>query len=262
MRILITGATGFIGSHAFARFARAGYSIAGFVRESQHPTALQTRRYAKLNEVVSTHANASLIRGQNFGDVKTSIAEFSPTVCVHLAGRSSVRESLTNPGLYADANIASTIELLEAIRPTGCRRVVHASSVMVYGKDAPSPYLESNIGTVPASFYGASKLATETMLNTYRMLHGFEAINLRFFSVYGPDLRPDCVPHLIASAIRDEREFTIFGDGSSVRDYVEIEDVVDSIDAAIRAKWRENFPAAINIGSGTGDNIAGCGAEN
>ena len=252
VRILITGAAGFIGSQVFARFAQAGVRVAGFIRDSQNPTALHTRRLAKLDQIASAHSNPVLIRGKSFSAAKIDIVDFSPTVCVHLAGRSSVRESLKNPGLYVDANVGSTIELLETLRAIGCNRVVHASSVMVYGKDAPSPYHELELGTSPASFYGASKLAAETLLNTYRMLHRFEAINLRLFSVYGPDLRPDSVPHLIASAIRDDREFNIFGDGSSVRDYVEIRDVVDAIEAAVRVEWSANFPGTLNIGSGVG----------
>ncbi len=253
MRILLTGATGFIGSHVFANLARDGVRVAGFVRHASNASSASAHRLAKLERIVREHPNGSLIIGSRLGDSEKAVADFSPTACVHLAGRSSVRESLNNPGIYADVNGAATIELLELLRRVGCRRIVHASSVMVYGKDAPLPYREPHIGSSPTSFYGASKLAAETLLNTWRALHGMETINLRLFSVYGPDLRPDCVPYLIASAIRDERDFTIFGDGSSVRDYVEIDDVVRAIRAAIDAPPQsKNASLSLNIGSGIG----------
>ncbi len=111
--------------------------------------------------------------------------EFKPDVCVHLAARSSVRESLQNPGLYAESNDALSIAVLEAARRSNCRRVIHASSVMIYGKDAPLPYSETHIGTTPASFYGASKLAAETLMNAWRALHGMETIYLRLSPVLG-----------------------------------------------------------------------------
>src|SRR5262249_13070840 len=98
--------------------------------------------------------------------------------------------------------------------------------------------------------------AIETQMNTWRVLHGMEAINLRFFSVYGPELRADCVPYLIASAIENDAEFTVLGDGSSVRDYIEIEDVLDAIEAALVAPYNPQFPTALNIGSGMGTRLS------
>jgi nucleoside-diphosphate-sugar epimerase len=252
VRILITGVTGFIGSHLFEHLARENTVVAGFVRNAENNSPERALRLAQLNNIARECPNATILTGPRFGEMERDVAEFSPTACVHLAGRSSVRESFSNPGLYATSNAAATIELLEILRRAGCLRVIHSSSVMIYGKDAPLPYTESGIGSTPASFYGASKLATETFVNTWRVLHGMEAINLRLFSVYGPELRPDCVPHLIASAIRDDRDFTIFGDGSSVRDYVEIDDVVRAIQAAIHTPWSKSFPLALNIGSGIG----------
>lgn len=251
MRILITGASGFIGSNLFERLARKNVCVAGVVR-ANNQSASSEKRIAHLDQLVQAHPNACILRCPDFGGLTKLFAEFSPTTCVHLAGRSSVRESFHNPGMYAEANGAGVIDVLEAARGTHCRRVVHASSVMIYGKDAPLPYNEVHIGSTPASFYGASKLAAEILLNAWRALHGIEVVNLRLFSVYGPDLRPDSVPHLIASAIREEREFTVFGDGSSVRDYVEIDDVLNAIEAAIAAPWTSDFPRALNIGSGVG----------
>ncbi|MEI6231793.1 MAG: GDP-mannose 4,6-dehydratase [Planctomycetota bacterium] len=255
MRVLLTGATGFIGAHFFERLARKGDTVAGFIRSVGNATLSSASRLSRLERIVETHPNARLLHAARFADAESAIAAFAPTACIHLAGRSSVRESVNHPGLYADVNCAGTIELLEVLRRAGCPRVIHASSVMVYGKDAPLPYSEARTGSAPASFYGASKLAAETVLNTWRVLHGMETINLRLFSVYGPDLRADSVPHLIASAIREQREFTVFGNGGSVRDYIEIEDVADALEAALRVRWSQDFPAALNIGTGVGTSL-------
>src|SRR5262249_20308829 len=151
-----------------------------------------------------------------------------------------------------EANYRYTASLLEALYQNGCRRVIQASSVNVYGKDAPLPYSEDHLGGPPSSPYGASKLACEMLANTYHALHKLQTINLRLFSVYGPDLRPDQAPHLIASAILKKQPFNVFGDGSSMRDYIEVEDALDAIESAIASK--ETFPA-LNIGSGFGTTL-------
>lgn len=255
MKVMITGAAGFVGAHVFERLVSRGYEVAGVVRGVGEQSPSSARRIAALDEICAQNSNAQLIRVDIASSLNEQIPNFKPDACVHLAGRSSVRESLQNPGLYESANGQFSMRLLEALRLAGCRRVVHASTVMVYGKDAPRPYREDAIGTMPASFYGASKLAIETQMNTWRALHGMETVNLRLFSTYGPGLRADCVPHLIASAIVAQRAFNVFGDGSSVRDYVAVEDVVEAIELSLSAAWRSNFPLALNIGSGVGTRL-------
>src|ERR1043165_9303661 len=253
MRILITGAAGFIGSHLFQRLSAHGHKIAGIVRSRQPASTASTSRISALAKR-QMKADTSIFECGDMVPAK-EIAAFKPEACVHLAGRSSVRESIQNPALYEDENGRFSLALLEALRHAGCPRIIHASTVMIYGNDAPLPYHEDAIGCAPAAFYGASKLAVETLMNTWRALHGTPTINLRFFSVYGPELRADCVPHLIASAIASGKEFSVYGDGSSVRDYVDIEDVLDAIENAINVPWRASFPPALNIGSGVGTRL-------
>lgn len=250
MNVLITGAAGFIGSHLFRRLSGRGHKVLGIVRSKETASAASAHRNSALAERPLSACEYILECGNTVPD--QAISAFMPEVCVHLAGRSSVRESLQNPGLYEDQNCRFSMALLEALRLAGCPRVIHASTVIIYGKDAPLPYREEAIGSAPGSFYGASKLAVEALMNTWRVLHGMAAFNLRFFSVYGPELRPDCVPHLIATAIAKGNDFTVFGDGSSVRDYIEIDDVLDAIEAAIMIPWSADIPAALNIGSGVG----------
>ena len=255
MRIVVTGAAGFIGGHLFQRLLQQGHVLCGIVRTIEETSPTRVASAAKLQSVIEGHPNAVLRACNSLDSLLEIVARFRPDACVHLAGRSSVRESLQNPGLYEDANCRFSMGLLEALRAAGCRRVVHASTVMVYGKDAPAPYCEKHLGSSPLSFYGASKLAVETQMNAWRALHGMETINLRLFSVYGPGLRRDCVPYLIASAILENRGFNLFGDGSSQRDYVALEDVLAAIEAALSVRWTDSFPTALNIGSGKGTRL-------
>jgi UDP-glucuronate 4-epimerase len=253
MTILVTGAAGFIGSHLVPRLIAHGHVVVGLTRYSTTGSESSRRRAPALEKLQAANPKQfQLLRCEDFATLPKLLQKAKPDVCIHLAGRSWVRESVGWPELYVEANYRTTVGLLEALRASGCRRVVFASSVMVYGKDAPLPYMEDQLGSSPASPYGASKLACEVLLNHYQVQHKLEVANLRLFSVYGPDLRQDCVPYLILSAILKRKPFTVFGDGSSLRDYVEIEDVLSAVEAA--CSGNESY-SALNIGSGYGTSL-------
>lgn len=253
MDILITGVGGFIGSHLASRLLSTGFNVIGTIRRAGMSSADSKQRLKKLEALAATTpGKLQLIRCEEYEGLYNALRKLRPEACVHLAGKSSVRESISHPELYQEANYRFTAALLEALRRNGCRRVVFASSVMVYGADAPVPYTEDEIGSAPLSPYGASKLASEILVNTYGALYELETVNLRLFSIYGPNLRRDCVPYLFASAIVKGQPLTIFGDGSVMRDYIEIEDVVDAFQSAICGSGSH---AAINIGSGFGTTI-------
>jgi len=252
-KILVTGAAGFIGSHLVPRLLETGHAVSCPVRDGAASSESSRRRLADLEKLQAQYRDKlQLARTPDASAVSQAVQLAKPEICVHLAGRSWVRESVALPELYAEANYGATVALLKALCQSGCRRVVFASTMVVYGKDAPLPYSEGSLGSAPASPYGASKLACEVLLNMYHALGKLETVNLRLFSAYGPDLRPDLVPHLIASAILQGKPFTLFGDGSSVRDYIEIRDVLEAIVAACQAK--ESY-AALNIGSGVGTTL-------
>jgi UDP-glucuronate 4-epimerase len=253
MNIFVTGASGFIGYHLVSRLLAKGHTVIGTIRRAGMASADSKRRLKKLEATeAASQGRLQIARCEEFEAIYNALHKSRPEVCVHLAGKSWVRESVGYPELYEEANYRFTATLLEALRQNGCRRVVFASSVMIYGSDAPVPYMEDAIGFAPASPYGASKLSCEVLMNTYRSVHRLETVNLRLFSVYGPDLRQDQVPYLIATTLVKNQPFTIFGDGSSLRDYIEVEDAVNAIEAAVNGKGSH---AALNVGSGFGTTV-------
>ena len=253
MNILVTGVSGFIGYHLAPRLLRAGHNVAGTIRRAGMASADSKRRLKKIEKLAEgLPGKFQVVRCEEYEALYNTMQKCRPEVCVHLAGKSWVRESIGYPELYEEANYKFTAALLEALRCNGCRRVVLASSVMVYGPEAPLPYMEDQLGGAPSTPYGSSKLAAEVLLNTYRQLYKLQTASLRLFSVYGPEIRRDCVPFLIASSILQKKPFTIFGDGSSMRDYVEIDDVTSALELAVNG---QESHAALNIGSGFGTSL-------
>lgn len=252
MNIFVTGASGFLGYHLCSRLIKQGHTIIGTMRRAGMASADSKRRLKKLEAVANGTGLLQMARVEEYEGLYNTLHKIRPEVCVHLAGKSWVRESIGYPELYQEANHRYTAALLEALRQNGCRRVIFASTVMVYGKDAPVPYQEGTLGSAPASPYGASKLACEVLLNTYATLYGIETVNLRLFTVYGPDLRQDQVPHLITTAVLRKQPFTVFGDGSAMRDYIYVDDAVSAIEAAVLGTGSH---PALNIGSGFGTTL-------
>jgi UDP-glucuronate 4-epimerase len=254
MRVLVTGAAGFLGYHLTIGLLKAGEHVIALVRPSVAASAGGKRRL-KLIEAAGAEypGRLEIVRAELGPQARDVLVMLHPDACVHLAGRSWVRESIGWPEQYVEANLSKTALLLEALREAGTRRVVLASTCMVYGSDAPLPYMEEELGDAPPSPYGATKLAAEMLMNSYASLYEMETVNLRIFSAYGPELRQDCVPHLIASAIQSGKPFTVFGEGDSIRDYIEVDDVVSAFVAALSAHTPQ---PALNIGSGFGTELA------
>ena len=240
-RVLVTGAAGFIGSHLSERLLADGDEVTGLdaFDETLYPAALKGRNAATLLSkprfrlVRGTIEDAALLHGLVPGH----------ELVVHLAALAGVRPSLAQPHRYARVNVEGTINLFEACRAAGVGRIVFASSSSVYGVYGASrardgtqrAFREDDPCLAPASPYAASKRAGELFASTYRDLYGLGITSLRFFTVYGPRQRRDMAIDLFTRALAAGRPVTIFGDGTSARDYTYIDDIVDGVVAAVRA---------------------------
>ncbi len=226
-RILITGGAGFIGSHLSEHLLQKGAQIVCLdnfddyydpaIKRSNITRCLKARGY-------------ELIEGdiRDGGDLRKIFKKKIATV-VHLAAMAGVRPSMIRPILYEEVNVKGTTLLLEACREAGVRKFIFASSSSVYGDIRRVPFREDDRENYPVSVYGATKKAGEVICRTYHHLYGMDMACLRFFTAYGPRQRPDMAIHKFARSIDRDEGITLFGDGSSRRDYTYIDDIVDGL---------------------------------
>jgi UDP-glucuronate 4-epimerase len=232
MRILVTGAAGFIGSHLSERLLARGDTVVGLDNfDAFYARDVKDRNLAGLR----TNPRFSLIEGdlRAAGDLKRAFEGAPFDAVVHLAALAGVRPSLADPARYNDVNVLGTVRLVETARLAGVTRVVFASSSSVYGLDSEPPFKESDPCLRPLSPYASTKRAGELALFTAHHLYGLDVTCLRFFTVYGPRQRPDLAIHKFARLILAGRPIELFGDGSTSRDYTWIDDIIDGVVASI-----------------------------
>ncbi|HYG77852.1 MAG TPA: GDP-mannose 4,6-dehydratase [Planctomycetota bacterium] len=234
MNILITGGAGFIGSHASEHFLAQGHRVIALDNFDPYYSPDQKRR--NLN-VALQNSNFRLVEG-DYGDrifVSKLLQSEKIELVLHLAAQAGVRQSLVDPLKYEKVNVGSLISMLEAMRESGITRIVAASSSSVYGNTTPAPFKEDAPCLKPLSPYGATKRASEIFLGTYNGLHGLKAIIVRPFTVYGPRQRPDMAIAPFTRKILLGETITLYGDGSSARDYTYVSDIVDGLSAAVNS---------------------------
>jgi len=224
MKILLTGGAGFIGSHLLERLIARGDDVA-VIDDFNDYYDPRIKRSNLPKEGYRLHEG-------DIRDAAPVVDREKPDVVIHLAARAGVRPSQKDPALYESVNVAGTLGLLEACRTVGVKRFVFASSSSVYG-DAPVPFREEDPDLRPISFYGVTKLMGEHYVRIYSRLHGIHATCLRFFTAYGPRQRPDMAIHAFTKAILEDREFPMFGDGSTERDYTYVTDIVEGVLGAV-----------------------------
>ncbi len=247
MRILVTGAAGFIGSHLCERLCARGDNVVGLDNfDAFYPRAVKDRNIAGLR----ADARFTLVEG-DLRDAATLAQAFEraqPEVVVHLAALAGVRPSLMDPARYADVNVTGTQRVVDAVRAAGARRLVFASSSSVYGLDSHPPFKESDPCLKPVSPYASTKRSGELLLFTAHHLYSMDVTCLRFFTVFGPRQRPDLAIHKFARRIAAGQPIELYGDGTTSRDYTFIDDILDGVVAAIDQPAPEPAYRIYNLG--------------
>ena len=229
MNFLVTGGAGFIGSHVCERLLRDGHRVWAFDDLNDFYDPQVKRR--NLREIQSLAQPFEFVHGdltdaaaldQLFGSVKFDQV-------IHLAARAGVRPSLEHPALYQRVNVEGTVNVLEAARRTGVKKITIASSSSVYGVNSKTPFAESDPIFSAVSPYAASKLACEALGHAWHHVYKMDVAMLRFFTVYGPRQRPDLAIHKFTKLIDAGRPIPVFGDGSTARDHTFITDILDGI---------------------------------
>lgn len=246
-RILVTGGAGFIGSHVVARLLALGDRVTVLDSfDDFYDPALKRNNLALLDAETSRPALEVVegdIRDRPLLDRLFAAGSFDHIV--HLAARAGVRPSLERPELYFDVNCLGTLALLDAARKHGPPRLVIGSSSSIYGGTSRLPFAEDDPADRPISPYAVSKRSAELLCANYHQLYGLDLTCLRFFTVYGPAQRPEMAIHRFTEHLASGRPITLFGDGSSRRDYTYVSDIVAGIEAALGL--RRGFEV-INLG--------------
>ena len=229
MNFLVTGGAGFIGSHVCERLLQSGYDVWALddLNDFYSP-AIKRRNLDEIQSLAKpfTFVQADLCDAPALADL---FAQTRFDQIIHLAARAGVRPSLEQPELYQRVNVLGTVNLLEAARLQGVRKITLASSSSVYGVNEKVPFAETDPVFSAISPYAASKLACESLGHVYHHVYEMDIAMLRFFTAYGPRQRPDLAIHKFAALISSGQPIPVFGNGSTARDYTYISDIVDGV---------------------------------
>jgi len=243
VRVVVTGAAGFIGSHLVESLLADGYDVVGVDGFTDYyPRPLKERNLARARE----NGRFRLLEGCLQDLELPALLEGADQV-YHLAAQAGVRASWGRDfAVYTEHNVLATQRLLEAAVEAGVPRLINASSSSVYG-DAPTLPLREDAVCRPVSPYGVTKLAAEHLALLYHRNHALPTVSLRYFTVYGPRQRPDMAFHRFLAAARDRAPVSVFGDGAQTRDFTYVTDIV----SATRAAAVSGRPGCVyNVGGG------------
>ena len=271
MKILVTGAAGFIGYHLCEALLKSGHNVVGLDNINAYYDV--NLKYARLNElgIAREHAEKFLNKatGVKYNDsfqfVRMNLEDrenlpllFSDSkfdVVCNLAAQAGVRYSIENPETYIDSNVVGFLNVLECCRHNDIQHLLYASSSSVYGENEKVPFATTDNVDYPISLYAATKKSNELMAYTYSHLYNIPTTGLRFFTVYGPWGRPDMAIYLFADAISKDKTIKVFNNGNMSRDFTYIDDIIAGIEILLKnAPVEENGNAAYkisNIGNGS-----------
>jgi UDP-glucuronate 4-epimerase len=239
MKVLVTGAAGFIGSALSQRLLERGDTVIGFDNHNDYydPSIKDARVSRNLKHSNYVHIRADLA---DKASVDSCFTEYRPSRVVNLAAQAGVRYSIDNPLVYAQSNITGFLHVLEACRHGEVEHLVYASSSSVYGANTSMPFSVHDNVDHPLSLYAASKKANELMAHCYSHLYRLPTTGLRFFTVYGPWGRPDMALFKFTQAIVEGRPIQVFNHGQHRRDFTYIDDIVEGIVRVLDSPARPN----------------------
>ena len=271
MRVLVTGAAGFIGANLASQLLRTVHPIALVGLDScndYYDISLKEYRLAEVEKLSAEHPDSrwTFIKG-NIADkalVERVFAEYKPDIVVNLAAQAGVRYSITNPDVYIESNLIGFYNILEACRSYPVEHLVYASSSSVYGTNKKVPYSTEDKVDNPVSLYAATKKSNELMAHAYAKLYNIPSTGLRFFTVYGPAGRPDMAYFGFTNKLLKGETIEIFNYGNCKRDFTYVDDIVEGVMRVMaRAPEKKNgddglpLPphAVYNIGNSSPENL-------
>ena len=231
MKVLITGACGFIGFHLCKKLLQNDFEVLGIDNfNSYYDTSLKEARLIELNNIL-TKGKFNVLREdiKNLEVLKQTFYEFKPDIVVNLAAQAGVRYSIENPSEYIQTNLLGFGNILECCRKLNVNNFVYASSSSVYGGNTKMPFSEIQSVDHPVSLYAATKKSNELMAHSYSHLYKIPSTGLRFFTVYGPWGRPDMALFLFTKSILNEEPIKVFNNGEMIRDFTYIDDISESL---------------------------------
>ena len=245
--VLITGVAGFIGSHLGEKLVADGFKVIGidcfdpyYNREIKEDNlkCLKKSSLFKLYEF-------NITSKQSFEVIKEKI-----DAVIHLAAKAGVRPSIEFPEDYVETNVSGTLNVLSFLRDKGIKKYIFGSSSSVYGNNLSIPFKESDSVDHPISPYAATKKSCELLNYNFHHLYNIDTINLRFFTVFGPRQRPDLAIHKFVKIISKDKAVTLYGDGSTARDYTYVSDIVEGIMGGLSYLLsKQNVYEIVNLGN-------------
>ncbi|MCD8821837.1 protein CapI [Staphylococcus gallinarum] len=238
MKILITGAAGFIGSHLAKKLIAQHHEVIGVDNiNDYYSVSLKEDRLKSIGDNNFTFYKLNL---EDYEDLKEVFIKEQPEVVVNLAAQAGVRYSLENPRAYIDANVVGFMNILECSRHFDVKHLIYASSSSVYGANTSKPFSTSDNIDHPLSLYAATKKSNELMAHTYSHLYQLPTTGLRFFTVYGPWGRPDMALFKFTKAIVNDEAIDVYNHGNMMRDFTYVDDIVEAISRLIKKPAEPN----------------------
>ncbi len=233
MKIIVTGAAGFIGFHTSLRLLKEGYEIIGIDNlNNYYDVNLKLSRLKEIEKLKNSKKfcwRFIKVALEDEESVEKIFKDFKPDVVVHLAAQAGVRYSLKNPKTYIDSNLIGFYNIIETSRKYKISNFLYASSSSVYGGNKNLPFNENHSVDHPVSLYAATKKSNEIIAHCYSHLYKMPSTGMRFFTVYGPWGRPDMAPMIFTKSIIDKVPIKVFNFGKMKRDFTFIDDVVEAI---------------------------------